>query len=101
MPLNENPFKELGLKKIFLTGLALASLMMLSACGNKTVFDTNYTFNYAQVKLPDGSVKTGKVKEWTDYSDGDQLQIRFEDGTTYLVHSSQAVLSVDEIETTP
>lgn len=72
--------------------------LLLSACGNKTVFDTTYTYNYAQVKLPDGTVKTGKVKEWSDYEDGDQLQIKFTDGTTYLVHSSQAVLSVGEIK---
>lgn len=85
-------------KQLYLLGLL--SLLILSACGNKTFFDTTYTFNYAQVQFPDGTVKTGKVKEWTDYEDGDQLQIQFEDGSTYLVHSSQAILSVNEIETT-
>lgn len=97
----ENRFK-LGkiMKKIILTLFGLVTVFILAACGNKTFFDTTYTFNYAQVKLPDGSIKTGKVKEWTDYSDGDQLQIQFEDGTIYLVHSSQAILSVNEIETT-
>lgn len=85
------------MKKYALMLLTTVGLVVLSACGNQTFFDTTYTYNYAQVRLPDGSIKTGKVKEWTDYSDGDQLQIKFEDGTVYLVHSSQAVLSVDEI----
>lgn len=84
-------------KSVKVIALAGLSVLSLTACGNKTFFDTTYTYNYAQVKLPDGSVKTGKVKEWSDYEDGDQLQIKFEDGTTYLVHASQAVLSVNEI----
>lgn len=85
------------MKKLKLTAVTLGAVALLAACGNKTIFDTTYTFNYAQVKLPDGTVKTGFVKEWSDYSDSDQLQIKFNDGTTYLVHASQAVLSVDEI----
>ena len=62
---------------------------------NKQFFDTTYTFNYAMVKLPDGTIK-GKVATWDDY-EGEQLQIKFEDGTTVLVNSTNAVLSVDPI----
>lgn len=85
------------MKQMKLTVVAVVAMVLLAGCGNKTFWDTTYTFNYAQVKLPDGTVKTGLVKEWSDYSDSDQLQIKFNDGTTYLVHASQAVLSVDEI----
>lgn len=86
------------MKKRFLQiSILLLMGITLSACGNKTFFDTTYTFNHAQIELPDGTVKTGEVKEWTDYEDGDQLQIKFEDGSTYLVHSSKAVLSVNKI----
>lgn len=100
MLLKGNQFKiGATMKKIILSLIGLVTVFVLASCGNKTFFDTTYTFNYAQVKLPDGTIKTGKVKEWTDYSDGDQLQIQFEDGTIYLVHSSQAILSVNEIET--
>ncbi len=86
------------MKQMKLTVVAIVSMVLLAGCGNKTFFDTTYTFNYAQVKLPDGTVKTGKVKEWRDYEDGDQLQIKFEDGTTHVAHSSQVVLSVHEIK---
>ena len=49
------------------------------------------------VKLPDGTIKKGKVATWDDY-EGEQLQIKFEDGTTLLVNSTNAVLSVDPIK---
>ena len=59
--------------------------------------NTTYTFNYAMVKLTDGTIKKGKVATWDDY-EGEQLQIKFEDGTTVLVNSTNAVLFVDPIK---
>lgn len=85
------------LKKLKISALLLLATATLAACGNRTLFDTTYTFNYAQIKFPDGTIKTDRVKEWRDY-ESDQLQIKFEDGTTYVVHSSQAILSVGPIE---
>lgn len=79
------------MKKI---SLLLASAMLiatLAGCGNKQIFDTTYTFDKAIIRLPDGNVVSGKVQSWTDYEDGDQLQVVI-DGTTYLVHSSVVVL---------
>ena len=35
---------------------------------------------------------TINVKSWTDYQDGDQIQVTADDGTTYLVHSSNITL---------
>lgn len=49
------------------------------------------------VKLPDGTIKKGKVATWDDY-EGEQLQIKFEEGTTVLVNSTNAVLSVNPIK---
>lgn len=77
--------------------LLVGGLGLFTACGNKQLFDTTYTFNYAMVKLPDGSVKKGKVETWDDY-EGEQLQIKFTDGTTVLVNSTNAVLSVKPIK---
>ena len=85
------------LRKLKISALLLLSATTLTACGNKTFFDTTYTFHYAQIKFPDGTIKTERIKEWNDY-EGEQLQIKFEDGSTYVVHSSQAVLSVGPIE---
>ena len=46
--------------------------------------------NWAQIKLPDGTIIQGKVDNWTDY-EGDQLQITI-NGTTYLVHAANAIM---------
>ena len=62
-----------------------------TVCGNKQYFDFNYEFNYAIIKLPDGSIVEGRVETWTDFGDGDQIQIKV-NGITYLVHSVNCVL---------
>lgn len=78
------------MKKIFV--LILALLILLSLCGcNKQVFDFTYAFDKAIISLPDGTVVTGAVESWTDYEDGDQIQVKI-NGTTYLVHSSNIAL---------
>ena len=80
----------------FLTGLFLGILLTVVitvcvACGNKQFFDTTYTFDYAYIELPGGKIVEGRISSWDDY-EGDQLQIKLEDGTTYLVHSSKCVM---------
>ena len=76
---------SLGIGIIFFSGICL------SGCGNKTAFDTTYTFNRAIVKLADGTVVDGRVQSWTDYADSDQIQVKI-NGNTYLVHSSNITL---------
>lgn len=82
--------------KVILGFTILISMIILfaglfSAC-NKQILDLTYEFNYAYVKLQDGTVIQGEVSSWRDYEDGDQLQITFENGDTYLVHSCNATL---------
>lgn len=76
--------------KAFLAAIFASMLLILSSC-NKQVFDTVYTFDKAIISLPDGTVIDGKVDSWTDYEDGDQIQVKI-DGVTYLVHSSNICL---------
>ena len=79
------------MKKIFAT-LMITLLMVITLSGcNKQVFDTTYKFDKAIISLPNGEVVEGKVEGWTDYEDGDQIQVKI-DGVTYLVHSSDIVL---------
>ena len=80
------------MKKII--AVVLCVLMMATVmvgCGNKDMLDTNYTFDKAIISLPDGSIVQGKVQTWTDYEDGDQIQVKI-DNVVYLVHSSNIVL---------
>ena len=55
----------------------LASALLMAGC-NKQVIDLTYEYNWAQLKMPDGTIV-------------DQLQVVI-DGVTYLVHSSNIVM---------
>lgn len=61
---------------------------------NKQLIDPTYEFNRGIVKLPNGQIVEGKVQSWTDFEDGDQIQVKI-DGKTYLAHSANVVL-IDE-----
>lgn len=77
-------------KKIGLFSLAVMIAMTLFGC-NKQIVDITYSYERAIVSLPNGEVIDGKVDSWTDYEDGDQIQVKI-DGKNYLVHSSNVVL---------
>ena len=73
--------------------LVIALTMILTAC-NKQMVDLTYSYERAILSLPNGEVIEGKVSSWTDFEDGDQIQVKI-DGKTYLVHSSNIVLISD------
>ena len=70
--------------------ILILSAALLSGC-NKQMVDLTYSYEYAIIGLPNGETVEGRVSSWTDYEDGDQLQVKI-DGKTYLVHSSNVVL---------
>ena len=63
----------------------------LTGC-NKQMIDFTYSYNYAIIALPNGDVKEGAIKSWTDYEDGEQLQITFKDGSVHLTSSYRCEL---------
>ena len=79
------------MKKVIITTLIFCSLLTMSGC-NQQIIDLTYKFDYALVSFPDGSSEKIKIRSWTDFGDGDQIQITAEDGTTYLFHSENIVL---------
>lgn len=86
------------MKKRIVTAFAmvmilLSGILTLSGC-NKQMVDLTYSYERAILMLPNGEVIEGKVSSWTDFEDGDQIQVRI-DGKTYLVHSSNIVLISD------
>ena len=70
--------------------LVTVSALVFAGC-NKQIVDLTYSYEYAIIGLPNGEVVEGKVSSWTDFEDGDQIQVKI-DGKTYLVHSSNVVL---------
>ena len=71
----------------------LVTVLVMSGC-NKQMMDLTYSYEYAILALPNGEVVEGKVTSWTDFEDGDQIQVKIA-GKTYLVHSSNIVLISD------
>lgn len=82
------------MKKCLMTVLLVVLIIFTTTGCNKQIFDTTYSFDKAIIELPNGEVVEGKVDSWTDYEDGDQIQVRI-NNTTYLVHSSNVVLIVE------
>ena len=83
------------LKISVLVIMIIVMMFILTGC-NQTIIDTNYTFDRAIVVLNDGTKMEIQIKEWTDYSDGEQLKIKGKDGKTYLVSSFNTILIKDE-----
>ena len=76
---------------ILLVAVISLSLALFTVGCNKQVMDLTYSYERAIIRLPNGEIVDGKVTSWTDYEDGDQIQVKI-DGKTYLVHSSNVVL---------
>ena len=76
---------------ILLTLLLATTTTAYAIFGNKDYFDTVKTFHEALIAMPDGTVVQGKVQNWRDYENSDQIQVKIND-VTYLVHSSNIML---------
>ena len=90
-------FERIMMKKIIailLVAVVVLSLALITAGCNKQLVDLTYSYEYAIIGLPNGETVEGKVSSWTDFEDGDQLQVKI-NGKTYLVHSSNVVLISD------
>lgn len=78
------------MKKLAIIVSSIILAVSLAAC-NKQVVDLTYSYERAIISLPNGEIVEGKVQSWTDFEDGDQIQVKI-DGVTYLLHASQIVL---------
>ena len=76
---------------ILLVAVVVLSMALIATGCNKQLVDLTYSYEYAIIGLPNGETVEGKVSSWTDFEDGDQIQVKI-DGKTYLVHSSNIVL---------
>ena len=80
------------MKKRVLALISAAALAVFTLIGcNKDIIDTVYTFDYAIIKLPNGEIVEGEVDKWTDYEEGDQIQITI-DGKIYLTSTLNCTL---------
>lgn len=75
--------------KMRITLLVVLMVFMMAGC-NKQI-DTVYSYERAIIYFPNGEILEGEVQSWTDFEDGDQIQVKIDD-KTYLVHSTNIVL---------
>ena len=80
------------MKKIICFLLTITMIASLCcACGNRTTFDTTWTFERAVIFLPDGEKIEGAVSTWRDYGESDMVRVTI-GGKTYLTHSANVIL---------
>lgn len=80
------------IKKIIFILMLAAVLLVMAGC-NRTIIDTTFTFRHAAIYTPGGEIYAeGKVDNWKDFEDGDQIQVTI-NGNTYLTHSSLVIMS--------
>ena len=82
------------MKKIALIIFLAIILVSCTGCYNKQLFDTTCHYDRAIVYLPNGEIVEGRVSSWTDFEDGDAVQIKI-DGKTYLTHICNVCLIDD------
>ena len=82
--------------------IAIATVVMLATCaGCKHHYqgydfvDTNYHFDRAIMRMPDGEIVEVEIEKWAD-AEGEQLTITGKDGKRYLVSSINCVLIEDQ-----
>lgn len=81
--------KKFVLVMILVLISAIIAIIFSCSCSgcNKQIFDLQYSFDYARIYDGMGNIlKEGKVATWKDY-DGEQLQIKFDDGEIWLTNS--------------
>ena len=65
--------------------------LLLTSCGNYQIIDMVYQYDYAYILLPNGEIVEGSIDFWSDYEDGDQIQVCI-DGIIYLTDTTRCVL---------
>ena len=81
-------------KQLTLIIFLVMILISCTGCYNKQFIDTTYHYDRAIIYLPNGEIVEGKVSSWTDFEDGDSIQIKI-DGKTYLTHICNVCLIDD------
>ena len=78
------------MKKAIAIMLIIVMVVIFAGCNYKVV-DLTYKFDKAILSLPDGTIVSGRLDNWKDYEDCDQVQVVI-DGVTYLAHQNNVVL---------
>ena len=81
-------------KRVALIIFLAMILISCTGCHNTQVVDMTCHYNRAIIYLPNGEIVEGKVSSWTDFEDGDSIQVKI-DGKMYLTHLCNVCLIDD------
>ena len=74
--------------------IMVISLFVLTGCTsgyNKTIIDLNYHFTKCKTWVGNEVIEI-EIESWTDFEDGEQIQIKGKDGNVYLVSANNSIL---------
>lgn len=77
--------------------LIAAALLCLAGCGNHDVIGTQFNFQYAMIKMPNGQVYSGKVESWSRSGESDRIRVTI-DGIDYVTQYSNVCLFSEKPE---
>ena len=80
------------MKKLLITVFVCLSFITITACGNKDILGTTFTFKYAKIRLVDGQIVEGKVEQWAKSDKQDSIRVTLKNGEVYYTHSSNVTL---------
>ena len=76
--------------------VGIITLSLLAGCdsgeSNYNLFPIELQYDYADIRLFDGTVKTVRVAKWSDTSNNDRVTILDTDGVTWYLHASNVIL---------
>lgn len=70
--------------------VSLALIGLLSGC-NLQVIDTTWKYDIAYINIGSETL-TCDVASWKDYQESDMIQVKCEDGRSFLGHSTSIIL---------
>ena len=81
--------------KLIAASISLVFLTTILAGCNKDIWQRDYEFTKAIIKLPNGEIVEGEVEEWTSYQQKSMVKVKIKGGKQYLGHSNNIILYND------
>lgn len=78
------------MKKKLIIGMILISMLLFTGCGNKQIFDTQWTFTKAKIYFG-GEIIEIEIDKWVDYDDT-TIQLIDKNGKVYLTDIKNVIL---------
>lgn len=78
------------MKKKSIIGMILTSMLLFTGCGNKQIFDTQWTFTKAKIYFG-GEIIEIEIDKWVDYDDT-TIQLIDKNGKVYLTDIKNVIL---------